>query len=221
LTQTSTIHWQPPDQLTHWLKHSVLPLLVLAMVLALPHPGSWVAPHKPFTLTLELIEDHTPDATTASEPTSSTTPEPVMSTPTDTPAPPPVIAETIEPTPPSAAPPKQATDTRPSQINTGDILRMIEDRTSIEITPEFEARSGPATDFFMPTPQVTDWYADIPYLDETVDQPQLELNFYAEGFEGSIERFFDRITVTKTFTTKYGTKIHCAWIGVLVSCAWK
>ena len=107
------------------------------------------------------------------------------------------------------------------EINSSDVLQMMQNRTSIDITPEFQARIGNPKDFYIPKQQVTDWYANLPYLDESVDKPKLQMKFYAEGLDGSIERFFDKITISKTFTTKYGTKIHCALIGVIAMCGWK
>ncbi len=186
-------------------------------------------------LTLELVED-VPKSPTA-EPTDpiliESPPEPpVKKVPAEPrPTTPPVRATepvdtrpqpSNEPPPPVPSEPAPAAAPPQSQPVTGaELIQMSKNSPSIEITPEFEARSGPATDFFRPAVQVTDWYADIPYLDESVDKPQLQMRFYAAGIEGHVERFFDRITVTKTFTTKYGTKIHCAWIGVIVSCGWK
>ena len=107
------------------------------------------------------------------------------------------------------------------QFNATDVLQMIQDRTAIEITPEFQARTQPASDFYIPEHEIQDWLADIPYLDESVDKPKLQMKFYAQGFTGGIEKFFDKITISKTFTTKYGTKIHCALIGIIVACGWK
>lgn len=125
--------------------------------------------------------------------------------------------ESNEPTPEASTPPKAASP----QLKATDVMQMLNNRKSIEITPEFEARTQPAKDFFVPSPEVTDWYADVPYLDESVDKPRVQMQFYSAGFQGSIERFFDKITVSKTFTTKYGTKIHCAWIGIIAACSWK
>ncbi len=108
-----------------------------------------------------------------------------------------------------------------NSLNTGDVLEMIKNRTSVEVPIDFQARIGPAKSFYIPEQEIKDWMADIPYLDESVDKPKLQMKFYAEGIEGNIEKFFDKITISKTFTTKYGTKIHCALVGVLVACSWK
>jgi len=123
-----------------------------------------------------------------------------------------------------ASKPQESVISKPTttpQINAGDVLQMIQNRKSIDITAEFQARTGPATDFYIPKQQITDWYANLPYLDESVDKPKLQMKFYAEGIEGGIEKFFDKITISKTFTTKYGTKIHCALIGIIAMCGWK
>lgn len=217
------------------------------MVLLLPHPWSLLKRDSNPVLTLELIEDAAqpiePDLIepramtpmvkepipieTPPEPTNqAAAPEPATAAPPIETVPPvPVIPQpSTEPTVKAILPiPSTATPAPASipSITGAELIQQSKNSTSIEITPEFQARSGPATDFFMPEVQATDWYADIPYLDESVDKPQLEMRFYAEGIEGSVERFFDRITVKKTFTTKYGTKIHCAWIGVIVNCGWK
>jgi len=106
-------------------------------------------------------------------------------------------------------------------INSGDILLSAKNRTSIHISTEFQARAVSPKDFYIPSPEIENWLDDIPFLDESVDRPTIQMKFYAEGIEGSVEKFFDKITVSKTFTTKYGTKIHCALIGVIAACGWK
>ena len=108
-----------------------------------------------------------------------------------------------------------------TKVNAGDVLEMIQNRKPIDIPVEFQARSGPKTDFYIPEQEIHDWLADLPYLDESVDKPKLEMKFYPEGIDGSIEKFFDKITIKKTFTTKYGTKIQCVLVGVLAACGWK
>ena len=212
-----------------------MPLLVLMILLLLPRPWIIDIPEFNKTLAVDLIDT-----------SEQITQMPEFAEPET----PPVVVEKVQPEkaiepqyspeietkqPPAKADPQTQQSTIetevgnepldaepvPNPLTSGDIMRMVNNRTSMEITPEFEARTGPAKDYFPQEPQVTDWYADIPYLDESVDKPQLQMNFYAEGLEGSIERFFDKITISKTFTTKYGTKIHCALVGVLVSCIWK
>jgi hypothetical protein len=67
-------------------------------------------------------------------------------------------------------------------------------------------------------------------LDEVLNAPSLQLPFhdrriylvdsYAPGIGGSIDRFFDSVTVPFGFQTKNNTRIQCAWILVLAGCAW-
>ncbi len=135
----------------------------------------------------------------------------------------PVESEPVETprTEPLSTQPVEILRNSPSDVSAGDVLLMIKKRTSVDIPAEFQARTGPATDFYIPNQEIQDWLADIPFLDESVDKPKLQMKFYAEGLDGSIEKFFDKITISKTFTTKYGTKIHCALIGVIAACSWK
>lgn len=65
------------------------------------------------------------------------------------------------------------------------------------------------------------WNKVTKLIDEEVDKPQYQMNFYSEGIVGSTERFFDKISYKKRFTTRYGIKIDCVGIGPLVSCSWK
>jgi hypothetical protein len=226
--------WNSQGHPGHWLKHGLLPLLLIAGLLVLPNPWlrEFTGPLFP-TVELTLIPDTTPEpvADPMPEPTPQPLPEPeptqvitpkAISEPATQPpakpgtltANPPLIESQPAPSASSAAPAKPA-------ITSGDILLMTHNRTSIEITPEFQARTGPARDFYIPKQDIENWLDDIPYLDESVDRPTVEMRFYAAGIEGQIEKFFDKITISKTFTTKYGTKIHCALIGVVAACGWK
>ncbi|TDR19589.1 hypothetical protein C8D91_2146 [Marinicella litoralis] len=124
--------------------------------------------------------------------------------------------------PPTNQPVKIQADTATKKkISSGDILLAAKNRTSVFISPEFQARSANQQNFQIPTVEIENWLADIPFLDESVDRPTIQMKFYAEGIEGSLEKFFDKITISKTFTTQYGTKIHCALIGVIAACGWK
>lgn len=125
-------------------------------------------------------------------------------------------AEIITPTAKIAEPKKDRVT-----ISSTELIQQAKNLTDVQISDEFTARTD------MKKPQETPWnttptsqgpYADIPYLasyDLAVD-----MDFYAEGYRGDIERFFDKVILKKTFTTKYGTKISCALAVVLV-CSWK
>jgi hypothetical protein len=224
--------WGQPYHLSHWLKHATLPVLLLLGLLALPYP--WLHPERLtaplITVELQPAEESVeplpePEPTEPIQPPEPMLPEPVEPLPA-TAAPPPPVAQS-EPSEPVAAEPTQAPEaadpvpSETSSVSAGDIMLMASSRTSIEITEEFTARSPTAKNFYIPEQEIQNWLDDIPFLDESVDRPTVEMRFYAEGLEGHIEKFFDKITISKTFTTKYGTKIHCALIGVIAACSWK
>ncbi|MCX7554560.1 hypothetical protein OS175_11770 [Marinicella sp. S1101] len=232
-TANSHLNWRPHDH-THWFKHMLLPLCLIVVILALPRPWEtqrYEAPVLVIDLSQEPVNEPValepvepkldepspleplPDKPLAQGPPAT---EPLTVTSTD--MPPAKATETNQ------DPPQTKTDTTQvtTTVKATDVLRMLQNRPTMELTPEFQARTAPSKDFYIPEQQIMDWYADIPLLDESIDKPKLQMRFYAEGFEGSIEKFFDKVTYRKTFTTKYGTKIHCALIaGVMAACGWK
>ena len=222
---TATTDWLTPITFQHWLKHLILPSVLIVAFLLLPNP--WLILNQVFNAevtTIELVAK--PPVKTISEPKVEVMPKLVQQAPEP-------VTKPLKPTKPnftsqttSKESIKPIETVKPVQqlaekVSTGQILLSATNRTSIEIPAEFQARTGPIKDFFIPEQEMTDWFADIPYLDESVDRPTIEMRFYAEGIEGGIEKFFDKITISKTFTTKYGTKIHCALVGVLAMCGWK
>ncbi len=112
-------------------------------------------------------------------------------------------------------PVKPAKQTTPT-ISTGQIFNQAKAFTDVQITDEF--KTGQQVDIQQPAIKVHDPYADIPYL--PVEELAVDMKFYSAGYRGDIERFFDKVILTKTFTTKYGTKINCA-LAVIVVCGWK
>jgi len=197
-------------------------LIVVFLWLPKPWTLALFQPNK--AIEIELIKPQTTITeapTTEPEPIEQPLLEPAIETSPETP---------IETTPKEVRPikteskPQQVITVKPTttlEINASDVLQMMQNRSSIDVPIEFQARTQAATDFYIPEQQIHDWLTDIPYLDESVDKPKLQMKFYTEGFTGGIEKFFDKITIKKTFTTKYGTKIHCALIGVIAACGWK
>lgn len=105
------------------------------------------------------------------------------------------------------------------KITAGHIFDQISKQSSnISITEEFKPYKKRN---FSGRQWQNDDTPKIPYLDESVDKPRIEMNFYSQGYMGSIERFFDKIIYKKEFITKYGTKINCAAVGILMLCSWK
>ena len=105
----------------------------------------------------------------------------------------------------------------------GAIYSSIENRKPVVIVgSEFKELKPTAKDFKFRKFEKADIYKVTKLINEEIDKPQYEMNFYAEGIEGSVERFMDKITYKKSFTTKYGTKIECAAVAiVMVVCGWK
>lgn len=215
----------------------MLPLLLLGLLLALPLPWHSKAPIDDTWIDVQLqtptsrqaeIQQPEPQLESESEPEPE--PEPIKENkpePETKPNPEPLPQDkpqTVSPQPSKQQLPVTPTvQPEPStkQPTAADVMRMMSQPPRVELSDEFLPRLGPAKDFYIPEQEIMDWFADIPYLDESVDQPKLTMRFYPEGIEGHVEKFFDKITISKTFTTKYGTKIHCAVIGVIAACSWK
>lgn len=225
-------NWQQPE-FGHWLKHSLLPLLLLTLFLLLPKP--WEDSHTTLFPTLKIELDKTPEQPNKSKTIEPKTIEPKIIEPKAIEHEPteikPTVSKAVElsaktpqeksPQKPIAEPTEKSPNVITKPITTSDILLSVKNRVSMDIPTEFQARTGPSKDFYIPEQEIENWLADIPFLDESVDRPTVQMKFYAEGFTGHIEKFFDKITISKTFTTKYGTKIHCALIGVVAACGWK
>ena len=207
----------------------MLPLLLLALLLALPLPWNNHAPVDSTWIDIKL-QPPTSTQEDSQEPEPEVAPEPLPE-----PEPKPEPRKNPEPSPQATPqtmtpqPSKQQLPVTPtvqpepstSRPTATDVMRMMSQPPRVELSDEFMPRLGPTKDFYIPEQEIMDWFADLPYLDESVDKPKLTMRFYPEGIEGHVEKFFDKITISKTFTTKYGTKIHCAVIGVIAACSWK
>lgn len=116
---------------------------------------------------------------------------------------------------------KKAQAKQKTPINSSDVQMMMSKVVDPRILDSTFSAQRNQNQFIAKQFIATDKYGDLPYLDESVDAPRVHMEFYSEGFMGNVEKFFDKITYKKTFTTKYGTKIHCALIGVIAMCGWK
>lgn len=69
-----------------------------------------------------------------------------------------------------------------------------------------------------------------PGLEQALNAPSLQLPFadtrmylvdsYGPGIGGSVERFFDNVTVPFGFTTRNNTRVQCGWILIVAGCSW-
>lgn len=67
-------------------------------------------------------------------------------------------------------------------------------------------------------------------LEDVLNAPSLQLPFadtriylvdsYSPGVGGSVERFFDSVTVPFGWTTKNNTRVQCGWVLVFAGCSW-
>lgn len=112
---------------------------------------------------------------------------------------------------------------KPKTPSSGDILNSFYSGESKnqELTDEFKVFSEPNMDFIYFEVEEPDWNKVVKMINEEIDKPRTQMKFYANGLEGKVERLMDKITIKKTFTTKYGTKITCGLVGVFAACSWK
>ncbi len=215
----------------------------MALMLLLLMPKSWILDFiEPDTLHRIELTLSTPDIEqekTQTDPTPEVSPptEPITTPQSTQPTPSPKPIPKQEPKPQPNPTPQPSTSAKavkepptpaPKQVETspklssGQVLRMMQQPTDVDISDTVFAPSDHNHQSFQPhVPVAQAWQSDLPYLDESVDRPRVQMNFYSEGFMGSVERFFDKITYEKTFTTKYGTKIHCALVALITVCSWK
>ena len=156
----------------------------------------------------------------APAPTPTEITEPVTE-PTTQPAPQPVEQPVLEQV---MEQPTEQTTEQPAEtnINSGIIFNSIQNiDKDISISEDFMAAPADTENFKPRQWQSTDFQADVPFVNSETDKPRVEMDFYSHGVLGSVERFFDKITIEKEFTTKYGTKIKCAMVGILMACSWK
>jgi hypothetical protein len=121
-----------------------------------------------------------------------------------------------------AKPIKPTAETQKPLPSSNEIFNLTYGKVTLdEIDKVFQARTGHEEDYIFKTIEQSEWNKVTKYINEERDKPSTYMKFYALGIEGSVERFFDKITYKKRFTTKYGTKIDCGGVGPLVMCSWK
>jgi hypothetical protein len=102
------------------------------------------------------------------------------------------------------------------------LLNSIKTRKTIQLSKEFQAKTGHEDDFVYKSVEQAEMFKEFKLINEEIDKPQYAMKFYSEGIEGSVERFMDKITYKKRFTTRYGTKIDCISVAIIITaCGWK
>ncbi len=218
--------WQPHYHWHHWLNYSIIPILFLLFTLSLPK--DWlISTTKPInipsielliqskTITKPLTKANTTDT---KKPQPTTFAEPYL-TPMTTTEPPPIPNNKLKQNLPNST---EKQGNKLAGLSSGQVFNMMKQTIDPNISnSDFNPPNINPTTFQPQNFLAQDQYDDLPYLDESIDQPRVTMNFYSKGFMGNVERFFDTITVEKTFTTRYGTKIHCALVTLVAVCGWK
>jgi len=190
-------------------------LLHAALLLAPPLRRAAPEPlHGPsVTVRLQATRPPAPEPEATPEPRPETPARPVPST---APAPGRRVAQ-----PPVAVPPQPAPAPERPAITAYRIISELAAERQRDPLAGLAAAGEPRGGFYAPFG---------PSLDEALNEPSLQLPFrdtriylvdsYDPGVGGSIDRFFDRVTVPFGFQTKNNTRIQCAWILVIAGCSW-
>ncbi|MEJ2383526.1 MAG: hypothetical protein P8Y54_03925 [Xanthomonadales bacterium] len=160
------------------------------------------APKPPVAEPVSAVEPP-PDA--APEPPPPPRPEPVRAV--RQPEPPPVSEAEAEPEPPVITAHRILSDL--AEARRRDPLAAPE--TPTEPRALFQAPLGPGLDDVLNEPSL-----QLPFRDRRI----YLVDAYAPGIGGSVDRFFDRVTVPFGFQTKNNTRIQCAWVLIVAGCAW-
>ena len=123
--------------------------------------------------------------------------------------------------PPEAPAPVEPEPAPVERISAARILLDIEKRRNTD-PPWFAPEPDAPLPVYRTRPRAS--------LDDVLNEPVLHLPFedtriylvdsYSPGFMGSVDRFFDNVTVPFGFTTKNNTRIQCAWTLIVAGCVW-
>ena len=79
----------------------------------------------------------------------------------------------------------------------------------------------PDPDYHRPAQEDMFTVLNAPLPELPFDYAQGLMKFsYEPGAIGKVQRFFDVITPEFGWNTRYGTKVECAWVLVIVACGW-
>ncbi len=217
----------------------VISLLIVVLILLIPIHLSFDTEYQQSTIEIELSKDKPqpiidlkPESPAVKKSETADTqpiPEPIIQKSVEKPQkiadekskdlPPSIVSPIIEVT----RTPKTTVAEQPNKLpSSGVIFDSAYGKVHLyELDDDFKARTGNEDDFIFKEIKQPEWNMVTKLIDEEVDKPRVYMNFYSEGIVGSTERFFDKISYKKVFTTRYGTKIACGGVGPLIMCSWK
>jgi hypothetical protein len=106
--------------------------------------------------------------------------------------------------------------------SSGQILNSIENIPKVyDLGEDFSVQTTNPYDYIYPVIEQPKWNEVVKIIDEDVDKPRVEIEFYSNGAKGSIERFMEKVMPAKQFKTKYGKKVNCVLVLVMPVCSWK
>ena len=197
-------------------------LLVHASLLLIPSVRYAVFEHSPVpSLQLNLKRP-------AAEQPMATEPE----TPVETIQPDPVEIEQNPPEPVMAQVPESVKPPETEPQVTSEPERPLTPRL-LSRQFDYEKQADPLAGFTrMPEepPRAEFQYRERDNLETVLNEPSMQLPFkdtriylvdsYDPGWSGSVDRFFDNVTVPFGFTTKHGTRVECRWMLIVAGCGW-
>lgn len=223
----------PDKPATRWW---LLGTLVVGLILALPGP-QWPPPAADLSTSIELdVLGPTPKVapavtkTVAAEKKKPPQPVPDKAPPAATAKHRPATGAKAPPAPSVDQP--ENNDRRTAQgkqaaVSADQLAAILSQQTSykgeVRVSKDFQARSSDLGEYHPPAMLARQWSSPTPGLDLETDKPQTSMEFYDFGWQGQVERLYDKVVVTKTIKGPYGTPIVCmqtVWGNWNLMCAW-
>lgn len=205
-------------RLIGFLLISVLAHVALLLLIKAPQPDT--APVGETTFDVRLTPEPTPVPIVPSEQIAAPALPPVSSPPIQPEIRPAASSEPVStrPVPEEPAPAPGAQQTVDANQILGQLsrYRIPGDTTSARLLPPDDA----------PPPLLARQFFEHEVMDQALpalpfEDPEGPFRFYSVGIRGDVERAFDSVTKEFGWTTRYGTKVKCAYVLVIVSCGWK
>ncbi len=223
----------PDKPATRWW---LLGTLVVGLILALPGP-QWPPPAGDLSTSIELdVLRPTPKAASGVTKTAAAEkkkpPQPVPDkAPPDTPANYHSSTDATAPPAPSVDQPennhRRTAQGKHTAVSADQLAAILSQQTSytgeVRVPRDFQARSSDLGEYQPPAMLARQWSSPTPGLDMETDKPETSMEFYDFGWQGQVERLYDKVVVTKTIKGPYGTPIVCmqtVWGNWNLMCAW-
>jgi hypothetical protein len=125
-------------------------------------------------------------------------------------APPEAVPAEIRPQPPEHTAPRSLLLSRQFELDTAEPMFGAVEPTTDD-RPDFYLRQRAVLEDVLNEPSL-----QLPFRDTRI----YLVDSYSPGLGGSVERFWDGVTVPFGWTTKNNTRIQCSWVLILAGCSW-